>query len=110
MRTDQQEFVLTQRSNQSEVTQGYVPISNGNYIWTLGFNERESSSDLSASGLQHHQVSLVLLHGFGGGVGLWVKNLPALAQEGRAFFALDMLGFGHSSRPTIGRDPKDAEE
>uniref|UniRef100_A0A8C1QXU5 1-acylglycerol-3-phosphate O-acyltransferase ABHD5 n=1 Tax=Cyprinus carpio TaxID=7962 RepID=A0A8C1QXU5_CYPCA len=97
-------------THKSEVTQGYVPISNGNYIWTLGFNERESSSDLSASGLQHHQVSLVLLHGFGGGVGLWVKNLPALAQEGRAFFALDMLGFGHSSRPTIGRDAKDAEE
>uniref|UniRef100_A0A8C1MD20 Abhydrolase domain containing 5, lysophosphatidic acid acyltransferase n=1 Tax=Cyprinus carpio TaxID=7962 RepID=A0A8C1MD20_CYPCA len=65
--------------------------------------------------LKHYEVtqgyvSLVLLHGFGGGVGLWVKNLPALAQEGRAFFALDMLGFGHSSRPTIGRDAKDAEE
>uniref|UniRef100_A0A671MKP3 1-acylglycerol-3-phosphate O-acyltransferase ABHD5 n=1 Tax=Sinocyclocheilus anshuiensis TaxID=1608454 RepID=A0A671MKP3_9TELE len=65
---------------------------------------RESSPDLSASGVQRHQVPLVLLHGFGGGVGLWVKNLPALAQEGRAFFALDMLGFGRSSRPTFGRD------
>ncbi len=91
-------------------TQGYVPISNGNYIWTLGFNERESSPDLSASGARCHQVPLVLLHGFGGGVGLWVKNLPALALEGRPVFALDMLGFGRSSRPHFGRDAKDAEE
>uniref|UniRef100_A0A8C2Q9J3 1-acylglycerol-3-phosphate O-acyltransferase ABHD5 n=1 Tax=Cyprinus carpio TaxID=7962 RepID=A0A8C2Q9J3_CYPCA len=83
-----------------------IPIQSIQHLYCIF----KSSSDLSASGLQHHQVSLVLLHGFGGGVGLWVKNLPALAQEGRAFFALDMLGFGHSSRPTIGRDAKDAEE
>lgn len=91
-------------------TQGYVPISNGNYIWTLGFNEREHSPEISASGVQHNQVPLVLLHGFGSGVGLWVKNLPALAQEGRPVFALDMLGFGRSSRPIFGRDAKEAEE
>uniref|UniRef100_A0A673JYD2 1-acylglycerol-3-phosphate O-acyltransferase ABHD5 n=1 Tax=Sinocyclocheilus rhinocerous TaxID=307959 RepID=A0A673JYD2_9TELE len=72
--------------------------------------KRESSSDLSASGVQCRQVPLVLLHGFGGGVGLWVKNLPALALEGWPMFALDMLGFGRSSRPTFGRDAKDAEE
>ncbi|XP_016150318.1 1-acylglycerol-3-phosphate O-acyltransferase ABHD5 [Sinocyclocheilus grahami] len=136
MRTDHQKFILAQRSSgwisswlpswcptslshlikaedrilkpiKVKFTQGYVPISNGNYIWTLGFNERESSPDLSASGVQHHQVPLVLLHGFGGGVGLWVKNLPALAQEGRAFFALVMLGFGRSSRPTFGRDAEE---
>ncbi|XP_042601521.1 1-acylglycerol-3-phosphate O-acyltransferase ABHD5 [Cyprinus carpio] len=139
MRTDQEEFLLTQRRSwwisswlpswcptslshlikaenkilkpiKVKFTQGYVPISNGNYIWTLGFNERQSSSDLSASGDQCHHVPLVLLHGFGGGVGLWVKNIPALALEGRPVFALDMLGFGRSSRPTFGRDAKDAEE
>lgn len=91
-------------------TQGHVPISYGNYIWTLGFNETESSSDLSASGIQHLQVPLVLLHGFGGGVGLWVKNLSTLAEEGRPVYAVDMLGFGRSSRPTFGRDAKDAED
>ncbi|XP_067281457.1 1-acylglycerol-3-phosphate O-acyltransferase ABHD5-like isoform X5 [Pseudorasbora parva] len=91
-------------------TQGHVPISNGNYIWTLGFNETESAYDISASGVQHLQVPLVLLHGFGGGVGLWVKNLSAFAGEGRPVYALDMLGFGRSSRPTFGRDAMDAEE
>ncbi|XP_073677664.1 1-acylglycerol-3-phosphate O-acyltransferase ABHD5 [Garra rufa] len=139
MRTDQEEFVLTQRRSwwisswlpswcptslshlikaedkilkpiRVKFTKGYVPISNGNYIWTLGFNERERSPDLLTSGVQHHPVPLVLLHGFGGGVGLWVKNLPTLAQDGRPVFALDLLGFGRSSRPIFGKDAKDAEE
>lgn len=91
-------------------TQGYVPISNGNYIWTLGFNEVECSSDVLTTGVQQLKVPLVLLHGFGGGVGLWVKNLSAFAGEERPVYALDMLGFGRSSRPTFGRDAKDAEE
>lgn len=52
----------------------------------------------------------MLPHGFGGGVGLWVKNLSTLAGEGRPVYALDMLGFGRSSRPTFCRDAKDAED
>ncbi|XP_051729773.1 1-acylglycerol-3-phosphate O-acyltransferase ABHD5 [Ctenopharyngodon idella] len=139
MRTNQEEFVLTEGRSRCisswlpswcptslshliksedrilkpikvKFTQGHVPISNGNYIWTLGFNEVECSSDLSTTGVQQLKVPLVLLHGFGGGVGLWVKNLSAFAGEGRPVYALDMLGFGRSSRPTFGRDAKDAEE
>ncbi|XP_042151361.1 1-acylglycerol-3-phosphate O-acyltransferase ABHD5 [Oncorhynchus tshawytscha] len=52
---------------------------------------------------------LVLLHGFGGGVGLWAQNLDSLCGSG-AVYALDLLGFGQSSRPLFSVDPQGAEE
>lgn len=55
-----------------KVSQQYVPISDGNMLWTLTLN-----------GNMKNQTPLVLLHGFGGGVGLWALNLDALAQQVR---------------------------
>ncbi|XP_070691076.1 1-acylglycerol-3-phosphate O-acyltransferase ABHD5 [Pempheris klunzingeri] len=77
----------------------YVPISNGNRLWTLSF------------GCDHvkDKTPLVLLHGFGGGVGLWAQNLDALSQR-RPVFALDLLGFGQSSRPLLSTDSREAED
>ncbi|KAK3520737.1 hypothetical protein QTP70_031477, partial [Hemibagrus guttatus] len=78
-----------------------VPILNGNYIWTLIFNETQDS--------EHPRVPVVLLHGFGGGVGLWVKNLAALVLSGRTVYALDLPGFGRSSRSVVGSHAQEAE-
>ncbi len=44
---------------------------------------------------------LVLIHGFGGCIGHWRKNIPILAAANYQVFALDLLGFGASSKPPI---------
>lgn len=50
-----------------------------------------------------------MVHGFGGGVGLWIRNLDALSRS-RPVLAFDLLGFGRSSRPYFPSDPAKAEE
>ncbi|KAI6074673.1 1-acylglycerol-3-phosphate O-acyltransferase ABHD5 [Aix galericulata] len=75
----------------------YVYIANGNKIWTLTF-----SPDLT------RKTPLVLLHGFGGGVGMWALNFEELC-ENRTVHAFDLLGFGRSSRPHFDADAREAE-
>ena len=44
---------------------------------------------------------LLLIHGFGASIGHWRKNIPVLAEQGYQVFALDLLGFGASAKPSI---------
>ncbi|XP_056268864.1 1-acylglycerol-3-phosphate O-acyltransferase ABHD5-like [Pseudoliparis swirei] len=84
----------------------HVRISNRNYLWTLAFfSQPRSPPDPPA----RTRSPLVLLHGFGGGVALWVQNLDSLSS-GRPVYTLDLLGFGRSSRPQFSTDPQGAEE
>ncbi|XP_078520034.1 1-acylglycerol-3-phosphate O-acyltransferase ABHD5 isoform X1 [Lissotriton helveticus] len=75
----------------------HITISNGNKIWTLSFTQAISD-----------KTPLVLLHGFGGAVGLWALNFEELCQD-RAVYAFDILGFGRSSRPLFLSDAEGAE-
>lgn len=50
-----------------------------------------------------------MVHGFGGGVGLWVLNLDHLSKN-RSVYAFDLLGFGRSSRPHFSTDAETAEK
>lgn len=79
---------------------GYIDIGScvgtDDKIWTISMNTESP------------KVPLVLLHGFGAGVGLWVLNLDAFAQH-RPVYALDLLGFGRSSRPKFANGAMAAE-
>uniref|UniRef100_A0A3B3T5E1 Abhydrolase domain containing 4, N-acyl phospholipase B n=1 Tax=Paramormyrops kingsleyae TaxID=1676925 RepID=A0A3B3T5E1_9TELE len=59
--------------------------------------------------IANSQMPLVMVHGFGGGVGLWIQNLDPLCHS-RPVHAFDLLGFGRSSRPHFPSDATLAEE
>lgn len=66
-------------------------------IWTLTVNPGCTDT-----------VPMVLVHGMGGGVGMWILNLDDLAKD-RTVYAIDVLGFGRSSRPGFSRNAERAE-
>jgi pimeloyl-ACP methyl ester carboxylesterase len=76
----------------------YISVSNNTQkIWTVYSN------------LTSKNYPIVLIHGFGGGVGLWSLNLDQLCVD-RPVYALDLPGFAHSSRPLFSTDRIEAEQ
>lgn len=54
--------------------------------------------------------TLVMLHGYGAGLGFFYRNFEALSRsEGWKVFALDLLGMGRSTRPTFKIHAKDKQ-
>jgi len=78
----------------------FIYIGNNHFISTLSV--KPTSDHQSAI------TPLVFLHGVGTGAALWVLNLASVATQ-RTVYALDMLGFGRSSRVTFSSDPAVAE-
>lgn len=57
------------------------------------------------------EETLVMLHGYGAGLGLFYKNFePATRVKGWRLYALDMLGMGNSSRPAFRIKAKNPDE
>ncbi|XP_024130220.1 (Lyso)-N-acylphosphatidylethanolamine lipase isoform X3 [Oryzias melastigma] len=83
----------------------FVKLPNQDRIWTLTL----SNKTVNKPSEQPPKTPLVMVHGFGGGVGLWIRNLDSLSRS-RPVHAFDLLGFGRSSRPHFPSDAAKAEE
>jgi pimeloyl-ACP methyl ester carboxylesterase len=72
-------------------------VGESDKIWTIALNETGK------------ETPLVLLHGLGAGSALWVLNYDSFAKD-RPVYAIDVLGFGRSSRPDFAKDGDMAEK
>jgi abhydrolase domain-containing protein 4 len=66
-------------------------------IWTVSVNTESKN------------IPFVLIHGYAGGAALWVQNIDALAQN-NPVYAIDLLGFGKSSRSEFSSDAETIEK
>ncbi|XP_053294689.1 (Lyso)-N-acylphosphatidylethanolamine lipase [Pleuronectes platessa] len=81
----------------------FVTLPNQYQLWTLTLTNKMVHKPAVP------KTPLVMVHGFGGGVGMWIRNLDALSRS-RPVYAFDLLGFGRSSRPPFPSDAAEAEE
>ena len=75
----------------------YVTTSQQEKIWTVSYNPDGT------------KTSVLMVHGFGAGLGMWALNVKELSKE-RPVHTFDLLGFGRSSRPKFCDDPEAVEE
>ncbi|XP_030642936.1 (Lyso)-N-acylphosphatidylethanolamine lipase-like [Chanos chanos] len=90
---------------QNDLWARFVSLPNQDRIWTLSVTHKSFHNALKPAA----QTPLVMVHGFGGGVALWIRNLDPLCRS-RPVIAFDLLGFGRSSRPRFPLDPVQAEQ
>lgn len=72
-------------------------VGEADEIWTLTMNTESK------------EVPIVMLHGFAAGIAFWLMNLEEISAN-RPLYAVDLLGFGRSSRPNFSKDPKIIEQ
>lgn len=72
-------------------------VGKNDKIWTLSMN-----TDLS-------NTPIVLLHGYVSALAFWMLNFDEIAAH-RPVYAIDLLGFGRSTRPEFAQSPLEIEE
>ncbi|XP_055542151.1 (Lyso)-N-acylphosphatidylethanolamine lipase [Wyeomyia smithii] len=72
-------------------------VGESDKIWTIAMNTEAK------------RTPILMLHGLGAGVALWILNLDQIAEH-RPLYAIDILGFARSSRPDFSDDALIAEK
>lgn len=78
----------------------FITIEKDCHIRTIDVEAQEKTTT---------KTPLVLVHGFGGGIGVHIKNINPLSRW-RRLLGFDLLGFGRSSRLPLSNDPVEVEE
>ena len=84
----------------SEYRDSYVEVGDQAFIRTMSMKADQE--------LSPERLPLVMMHGFGCGLGAFYRNYDELHSE-RKLLALDVLGFGRSSRVDFTPDADIAE-
>lgn len=71
-------------------------VGSNDEVWTLTMNTDSENTPI------------VMLHGFGAGIAFWLMNLEEIGAK-RPLYAVDLLGFGRSSRPHFSKDATEIE-
>lgn len=94
-------------SQESEVSANSVNDPHGPRVWRStmvelsGKNRALNEFSVERVGEKVEQ-NLVVLHGYGAGLGFFYKNFEALSRaSGWQLYALDLLGMGRSTRPSF---------
>ena len=72
-----------------------TPTANTTWMWRGHQINYQTAGETGAP--------VLLIHGFGASVGHWRKNIPVLAENCRCY-AIDLIGFGGSAKPTPGAE------
>lgn len=97
------------RESEKRILSHLKTLSPGKYV-DIGCVAGKESSQMWTlrANIESQKTPVLLLHGFGSGSALWCLNIDSIAAN-RPVYAVDMLGFGRSSRPTFEKDAIDAE-
>ncbi len=95
----------------NSVTDPFGPRQwHSNLVKLSGRNRALNEFSVERVGEETEQ-NLVMLHGYGAGLGFFYKNFEGLSRvKGWKVYALDLLGMGRSSRPPFRIHSKDRQE
>ena len=86
----------------TEYTDQFVPVAEDVYVRTVSMEPQQPADPANP------KHPLVMVHGFGCGLGCFYKNLDHL-HSNRHLYAFDVLGFGRSTRVPFSDQPETVE-
>ncbi|MEL7355871.1 MAG: alpha/beta fold hydrolase [Cyanobacteria bacterium J06560_6] len=81
------------------------PAHNGHYWGWAGYRVHYTHVGEAARSQHPERPPLLLIHGFGASTDHWRKNAEGLKADFEVY-ALDLIGFGRSSKPSSGYSPQ----